>query len=555
MYKVFPSHQPKLSFCIPVKNRLSDIQATLRQNLEDNRPDQADIEFIVICFDDINLTDGQTEQHLQRWIELNFADDLRCGYLRFYHLNNLPNWHFGKAKNAFKPYIKGKIYASLDGDNFTGKRGGRHIIDVFEQHQYQCVLHQFQGGYGDGTCGRIALNKEHYLQNGYDDDFLPRQWDELDAILTTLVHQPQVTFIHYPGAQRDILQRSYPIRRFLKEHNLKVKQKVIAEPGLFSSDASNKQPVAAVGQHDSDYVSQDQYLRLASIYNHHLSLIKNASVTRLKNRYQQELLDCLERMLATLEPAKLANWFLTSAITPIRVGQNESSHATSLSANTLLFAPLHTGLLDNQQFQRWYQYHSSLGVEQFYLLAEPQLPIHRLDLSHCPNVQILTPAASLPCASDQQQRYLLEIMLKAYGNGKQCYLLTDNSWVPMDISKLQLSALSNIYPANNIKRANMNLPIHRANNPACEYLQTGKSSQVAPSNRLVAKLRHFWQRYRNAFARSNQNKVTPMPLFNARDSLLLNWQSDMQLAYKHGRMWVNAKRQSYPYVRFHGQTQ
>ncbi len=57
-----------LSFCTPVMDRLADLQATLRRNLDDNRVQQDRIEFIVMGFDN----DTKTAD----WIQQNFSEDL-----------------------------------------------------------------------------------------------------------------------------------------------------------------------------------------------------------------------------------------------------------------------------------------------------------------------------------------------------------------------------------------------------------------------------------------------------------------------------------------------
>jgi hypothetical protein len=57
-----------LSFCVPVMNRLSDIQATLRRNLDDNINERHQIEFIVVCFD--------KDDKAAKWVKENFQEEL-----------------------------------------------------------------------------------------------------------------------------------------------------------------------------------------------------------------------------------------------------------------------------------------------------------------------------------------------------------------------------------------------------------------------------------------------------------------------------------------------
>lgn len=540
--------RPELSFCIPIKNRFDDIQATLRQNLDDNRADEAQIEFILICFDDFYYPaiDEQNEHSLspnvRQWIELNFADELASGYLRFYHLDGLPDWHFGKAKNAFKPYIKGKIYASLDGDNFTGKHAGRHIIDVFRQHHYQCILHQFQGDYGDGTCGRIALKREHYMQWGYDEHFLPRQWDELDAILTTLVNHPEVTYLCYVGQGKNIIQRSYPIRRYLKEHNREFKQQEIADPGLFSQQDTS---AAAVGQHDPDYVGQDIHLRLASIYNNHLSLIKNSDRPDLIYRYEQELMNCQQNMLQQIEPQRLKKWFLN----PL----SNSSHGNNpQEANTLLFGWIDHTKMDHNTFSAWHEHHCQLGVECFFLVVDSSARFSGFDTSLFPDVQLLEPAVSLPQESTPaSSMFLLEILLKVHGQNKQCYLLGEDPWVPVDLTRLQVPAGKNITGAilSHDYLVNPLLESH-----LCEYVKTARTQKQQSTHRIINKVNKIIQRLLGDLEALKDRSISHLkkhPL-SYNGPILLNWQPDMSLSREQGKLSVTAKQQRYSYVRFTG---
>jgi hypothetical protein len=256
------------------------------------------VEFIVICFDDNN--------EVSDWIHNNFESELNSGYLQFYQHDDMKNWHFGKAKNAFKKYINGKIYSSLDGDNFTGYRAGKFIFETFKDFNYQCVFHQFQGDYGDGTCGRISLNRDDYLTWGYDNTFLPRQWDELDALLSVLANNiGKRTLLCYPGEEKNIINKSYPFRRFLKENDCVPPVKVMEIPESLGLN----EEVSAVGAHDSSYVGNNNDLRLPSQFNHLSSFIKNCKNAKLVKKYTKELYICQDEFLTGVDETKLEKWF------------------------------------------------------------------------------------------------------------------------------------------------------------------------------------------------------------------------------------------------------
>jgi hypothetical protein len=325
-------------------NRLADLQATLRRNLDDNRAQRDRVEFIVICFD------RGTEA--ADWVQHNFVDDLASGYLRFYQSERLQSWHFGRAKNGFRGIARGRIYASLDGDNFTGPAGGQHIINVFEANGYDCIFHQFQGDYGDGTCGRVSMTMQDYEEIGYDNDFLSRQWDELDAILSILVRNPSRRYICYRG--NSIAVKSGPFRRFLSENAINVH--TIEIDG--SIDPLVKvRGRGAVGKHDSNYVQQDAQLKYYSIYNHLFSYIKNCRDTERREQYVSEIVAAQRNMVQYVDSRQLLKAFL--------VAEGAGEIVPSATDITLIAC-----LKDEPCIDEWLSYYRNLGVTRFFLIDD-----------------------------------------------------------------------------------------------------------------------------------------------------------------------------------------
>jgi hypothetical protein len=333
-----------LSFCIPVMNRLIDLQATLRRNLDDNRAQRDRVEFIVICFDRNTETAD--------WIQENFTDDLASGYLRFYQLDRLQNWHFGRAKNSFRGIARGRIYVSLDGDNFTGTAGGQHIIDVFEENGYDCIFHQFQGDWGDGTCGRVSMTMQDYEEIGYDEEFLPRQWDELDAILSVLVHHPSRRYVCYQG--KSIAEKSGPFARFLSENGLNIRT-IEIDGSLDPLDKVNGG--YSVGMHDSDYVQQNAQLKYFSIYNHLFSYIKNCEDAEKCEQYVSEIVAAQRDMLRHIDSHILLDAFL--------VKDSAAEIASSATDITLISC-----LKDEPCIDEWLSHYRKLGVTRFFLIDD-----------------------------------------------------------------------------------------------------------------------------------------------------------------------------------------
>jgi len=171
-----PESSKKLTFAIAVLNRTHQIEQTLMQNLEDNFVDNTHIEFVLV---DFGSTDG-----FRDWIRFqNFKKYNEHGYFKYYETDRLNSWHASVAKNTAIHYSTGKIVVTLDCDNFTGIRGGDFVINQFEKHNYNCVLHQFDQTAQNGNFGRIALTKNKFNQlGGYDQSLLPMGYQDWDLL-------------------------------------------------------------------------------------------------------------------------------------------------------------------------------------------------------------------------------------------------------------------------------------------------------------------------------------------------------------------------------------
>src|SRR5690625_1018090 len=136
-----PSLDPMVYYCIPVMNRLEDIQTTLRHNLS-----------VLDCFSNvkiiINLFDKSDESF--NWISENFESEIASKVLEVNRLKPLAFWHFSWAKNSFKQYIGDDgVYSSLDGDNYITKDEVARTKQIYAEFG-PAVVHHFTGSWGDG---------------------------------------------------------------------------------------------------------------------------------------------------------------------------------------------------------------------------------------------------------------------------------------------------------------------------------------------------------------------------------------------------------------------
>lgn len=248
------TRQPDVSYCIPVLNRADDLLASLAENLAANRPHQDSIEFVVMELggDDV----------LARWIQANFAEDLASGYLRLIRSERMDSWHFGKAKNAFRRYMAGRVYSSLDADNFVTAEETEQLLGVIARFGPMFLFHHFAGTWGDGTSGRISLSAALYRRIGYDERFLPRQFDEVDLILSTLHAVPDLPLLQYDTPEQVL--GSVNIRNLLSHCGLSPRRVCLPMPPRRA--AQNAKP--------ADYVTRDPMILAMQNHNEAACYVK-----------------------------------------------------------------------------------------------------------------------------------------------------------------------------------------------------------------------------------------------------------------------------------------
>lgn len=168
-----PRGAVKLSFCITHKNREHFIQQTLLTNLKDNMADQGWIEFVVMDFNE--------NAKLQHWIEKEFIEHIKSGYLKYFRAEGLKEWHASIAKNTSHKVASGAVLVNLDCDNYTGLQGARFVWHHFEQYKKEIVLWQFSRVKQDGSFGRIAITREMFNNiGGYNEDLMPMGYQDND---------------------------------------------------------------------------------------------------------------------------------------------------------------------------------------------------------------------------------------------------------------------------------------------------------------------------------------------------------------------------------------
>lgn len=352
----------KISYCIPVMGRLDDLRQTLKINLDENREFEDVIEFLIVEFGE-NL-------EVTSWIEENFTDDLAKGYLRSVHdSRTLDSWHFGKAKNAFRSHLWGEIYSSLDGDNFVTSEETRFLINLAEVHSDGFIFHHFSGQWGDGTSGRVSMPSSIYRHVGYNSLSLPRQYDEMDLILGSLVEFPALPFIGVDPL-RNAFNLSYFVKKFCEEEQLPNRM-------IFPKYAPRR--VAPLNPRGADYTDTAIHWRDMNNFNAAVTALRRGRRSSFKEknaalvaRHKYHLIESLPKS----EIIKTLFWIEAFAeIDPIKTSD----------------ICVATCVRNEESFlRRFVSHHRDLGVTHFLIVDDHSAePVSEMDLGS--NVLVVRP--------------------------------------------------------------------------------------------------------------------------------------------------------------------
>ncbi|MEM9024502.1 MAG: sulfotransferase, partial [Bacteroidota bacterium] len=151
---------PRISFCIACMGRLSHIQATLKQNLDDNAR-YARCEFVLL---DYNSPDG-----MEDWVQTNFSEYLEEGRLVYCRTTEPAHFQHAHARNLALQLGSGEILVNVDADNFTGPDFAFYLAEAMQHRdQFACGITAYRHGFG--SFGRVAVWREQFhAVNGYDE--------------------------------------------------------------------------------------------------------------------------------------------------------------------------------------------------------------------------------------------------------------------------------------------------------------------------------------------------------------------------------------------------
>lgn len=325
-----------ISYCIPVMNRLNDIECTLEKNLQVAEKFKNEVEIVINCFD---LGD-ETEIYIKN----NFKHYIDIGILSFNKLPTLPFWHFCWAKNSFKEYINGQYYASLDGDNFITEFEVQSTIDLCTNEKEKYLIHLFSGAWGDGTSGRVILPKELYIKHGYLTSMFPRQFDEMALMLSVLSNE-NVTFVSRPNVN------IFELSGYAKDFKINALDKSFKH--LEKDFGKSPSPLMPRGE---NYANKDPKLSIYQGINAYYSMQEITKNNSAKSKYIENLKKQQEKAFLNFDISSLEHIIFKCPRN--KPQKNGALTLYSVIKNDAIF------------LKKWYEHYKSIGVERFIIVDD-----------------------------------------------------------------------------------------------------------------------------------------------------------------------------------------
>jgi hypothetical protein len=119
-------------------------------------------EFLILNYASKDGMHGWATKNLKPWIDKGFVKYLRTEKPEYFSATH--------AKNIAHKHATGDIICNLDADNFLVDGFIEYLLEIFQQ-DIVMVSPSRDISDIDGSCGKIAIKKQHfYSVNGYDED-------------------------------------------------------------------------------------------------------------------------------------------------------------------------------------------------------------------------------------------------------------------------------------------------------------------------------------------------------------------------------------------------
>lgn len=152
----------KISFCTTCMGRLHHLEQTLPINLI-NTASYPNREFILLNYG--------SKDDLHNWVKKHLTEYIEAGIVKYYR-TKIPKYFVAThAKNIAHRQATGDILCNVDSDNFLLQGFAEHIVEQINESSCIIASPSYDMFDTPGSCGKIALKREHfYSVNGYDED-------------------------------------------------------------------------------------------------------------------------------------------------------------------------------------------------------------------------------------------------------------------------------------------------------------------------------------------------------------------------------------------------
>lgn len=317
-------------------NRTDDVKETLSWNLAVLNKFSSDVEIILNNFD--------KSDDVENYVRANFSEYIDSGLLKFNRRPHMPYWHFCWAKNSFKSYVTSDFYSSLDGDNFLTGDEVSQTIKAIKDYDKNCMIHHWSGKWGDGTSGRITIPTALYRKNGYINELLPRQFDEISVLLTGITKFNLPVLVR---TDKNIVNSSREVTRFIETNKL--------SPSFIKCNlGEQKLPLNPRGD---SYVKEDDSLTVFHNFNMYYSLYKCSIKKDAEELFKNKLIEKQQEYSNSDIITERMNLFF------------KGEDLAKLEKNDML--TIYTVAKDEELIlEKWYRHYKAKGVKRFVIVDD-----------------------------------------------------------------------------------------------------------------------------------------------------------------------------------------
>lgn len=198
---------------------------------------------------------------------------------------------------------------------------------------------------------------------------MPRQYDEIDFILSAMAADPELTLVRVEGENHALASKR--VSDFIARAGLD-------NPVVVRAPVDHRSPLNPKLE---SYVSDDPSISKMQMFNQYFSYMKNSPSDALRDSYYEKLIVARHEVVDVLAPEKIPATFFCAGEMP------EPGSLPVGPEDVCLFACMKN---DDQFLERFYGHYKKIGVRRFFVIDDgSDVPIR--DLLPHPDVHVFRP--------------------------------------------------------------------------------------------------------------------------------------------------------------------